>query len=144
MKKKLNKSQAEYFKKHNVNPGRLHEFRTNDVDNLKIGLHIDASVFEAGQKADCVYLIIDGTVGIYLPTNNTTTPDFILSENEIFGEMGIINNTLRTAKAVTISESNLVKINKDEFDKKLSSCDPFILGLIRVLVSRLSDMIKKQ
>ena len=33
--------------------------------------------------------------------------------------MGIINNTLRTAKAVTISETNLVKINKDEFDKNV-------------------------
>ena len=110
----------------------------------KINIDKETLIFEAGQKADFVYLIIDGTVGIYLPTNNTTAPDFILSENEIFGEMGIINNTLRTAKAVTISESNLVKINKDEFDKKLSSCDPFVMGLIRVLVSRLSDMIRKQ
>lgn len=110
----------------------------------KIYIDKETLIFEAGQKADCVYLIIDGTVGIYLPTNNTTSPDFILSENEIFGEMGIINNTLRTAKAVTISKSNLVKISKDEFNKKLSSCDPFIMGLIRVLVSRLSDMIKKQ
>ena len=51
-KKKLKKSQAEYFKKHNVNPGKLHEFRTSDVDDLKVGLHVDASVFEAGQKVD--------------------------------------------------------------------------------------------
>ena len=109
----------------------------------KISIDKETLIFEAGEKADCVYLIIDGKVGIYLPTNNTTSPDFLLSENEIFGEMGIINNTLRTAKAVTISESNLVKINKNEFDKKLSSCDPFISGLIRVLVARLSDMIRK-
>ena len=110
----------------------------------KIYIDKGTLIFEAGEKADFVYLIIDGKVGIYLPTNNTTSPDFILGENEIFGEMGIINDTLRTAKAATISETNLIKINKDEFDKKLSSCDPFVMGLIRVLVSRLSDMIKKQ
>ena len=110
----------------------------------KIYIEKGTLIFEAGEKADFVYLIIDGKVGIYLPTNNTTSPDFILGENEIFGEMGIINNTLRTAKAATISETNLIKINKDEFDKKLSSCDPFVMGLIRVLVSRLSDMIRKQ
>ena len=51
-KKKLKKSQAEYFKKHNLNPGKLHEFRTSNVDDLKVGLHVDASVFEAGQKVD--------------------------------------------------------------------------------------------
>ena len=110
----------------------------------KIYIEKGTLIFEAGEKADFVYLIIDGKVGIYLPTNNTTSPDFILGENEIFGEMGIINNTLRTAKAATISETNLIKINKDEFEKKLSSCDPFVMGLIRVLVSRLSDMIRKQ
>ncbi len=110
----------------------------------KIYIEKETLIFEAGQKADCVYLIIDGKVGIFLPTNNTNSPDFTLGENEIFGEMGIINNTLRTAKAATISEANLVRINKDEFDKKLSACDPFVMGLIRVLVSRLSDMIKKQ
>ena len=39
-KKKLKKSQAEYFKKHNVNPGNLHEFRTSSVDDLKVGLPV--------------------------------------------------------------------------------------------------------
>ena len=100
-------------------------------------------IFEAGQKADSVYLIIDGDVGIFLPTNNSSTPDFILGENEIFGEMGIINNTLRTARATTISDTNLYKISKNEFNNKLSSCDPFVMGLIRVLASRISNMIKK-
>ena len=34
--------------------------------------------------------------------------------------------------------------DKKEFDKKLSTCDPFIMGLIRVLVGRLSDLLKKK
>jgi len=110
----------------------------------KIYLDKETLIFEAGAKADFVYLIIDGDVGIYLPTNNSSKPDFILGKNEIFGEMGIINNALRTAKASTITETNLIKISKNEFENKLSSCDPFVMGLIRVLVSRISDMIKKQ
>ena len=110
----------------------------------KVKLDKETLIFESGQKADWVYLIIDGEVGIYLPTNDTPTPDFILSKNEIFGEMGIINNTLRTAKAFTLTETNLIKISKNEFNNKLSTCDPFVMGLIRVLVSRISVMIKKQ
>ena len=109
----------------------------------KINIDKNSIIFEAGQKADSVYLIINGDVGIFLPTNNSSTPDFILGENEIFGEMGIINNTLRTARATTISDTNLYKISKYEFNNKLSSCDPFVMGLIRVLASRISNMIKK-
>ena len=109
----------------------------------KIFINKKSLIFEAGQKADAVYLIIDGDVGIYLPTNNSSKPDFILGENEIFGEMGIINNTLRSAKALAISDTNLFKISKNEFNNKLSSCDPFVMGLIKVLASRISNMIKK-
>ena len=110
----------------------------------KINIKKNCTIFEAGQKSDAVYLILDGEVGIFLPTNNSIKPDFLLGENEIFGEMGLINKTLRSAKATTMSDTNLIKISKNDFDKKLSSCDPFILGLIRVLVTRLADLLKKQ
>ena len=109
----------------------------------KISIKKNVTIFEAGQKADAVYLILDGEIGIFIPTNNSLKPDFLLGDNEIFGEMGIINNTLRTAKATTMTDANLVRIKKKDFDKKLSNCDPFIMGLIRVLVGRLSDMLKK-
>ena len=110
----------------------------------KINIKKNNIIFEAGQKADAVYLIVDGEIGIFLPTNKSLKPDFLLGDNEIFGEMGIINNTLRTAKATTITDTNLVRISKIEFDKKLSSSDPFIMGLIRVLVARISDLLKKK
>ena len=109
----------------------------------KIKLKTNNTIFEAGQKADAVYLILEGEIGIFLPTNNSEKPDFLLGSNEIFGEMGIIGNTLRTAKATTMTDVNLVRISKNTFNNKLSSCDPFIMGLIRVLVGRLSDLLKK-
>ena len=52
----------------------------------KINIDKETLIFDSGEKADCVYLIIDGKVGIYLPTNNTTSPDYTLGENEIFGD----------------------------------------------------------
>jgi len=110
----------------------------------KIEIKKNTIIFEAGHKADAVYLILKGEIGIFLPQNDSLTPNFLLGENEIFGEMGIINNSLRTAKAYTMTDSNLIKISKSEFDKKLSTCDPFIMGLIRVLVGRISDMLKKE
>ena len=109
----------------------------------QIKLKKNNTIFEAGHKADAVYLILNGEIGIFLPTNNSMKPDFLLSSNEIFGEMGIISNTLRTAKAITMTDASLVRISKNTFNTKLSTCDPFIMGLIRVLVGRLSDMLKK-
>jgi len=110
----------------------------------KIIIKKNTIIFESGHKADAVYLILDGEIGIFLPQNKSLIPNFILGDNEIFGEMGIINNSLRTAKASTMTDANLIRISKSEFDKKLSTCDPFIMGLIRVLVGRISNMLKKE
>ena len=76
------------------------------------------TIFDAGDKADSVYLIVSGEIGIFLPTNNSMKPDFLLSSNEIFGEMGIISNTLRTAKAITMTDASLVRISKNTFNTK--------------------------
>jgi len=109
----------------------------------KIVVKKNETIFESGAKADSVYLIVSGEIGIFLPTNNSDKPDFILGENEIFGEMGVIDKSLRAGRADALSDVNLIKISQHEFNDKLSRSDPFITGLTRVLVARIRDLLKK-
>ena len=109
----------------------------------KIVVKRNETIFESGAKADSVYLIISGEIGIFLPTNNSDKPDFILGENEIFGEMGVIDKSLRAGRADALSDANLIKISQHEFNDKLSKSDPFITGLTRVLVTRIRGLLKK-
>ena len=76
------------------------------------------TIFEAGDKADAVYLIVSGEIGIFLPTNKSNKADFILGENEIFGEMGVIDKSLRAGRADALTEVNLIKISQHEFNDK--------------------------
>ena len=101
------------------------------------------TIFEAGDKADSVYLIVSGEIGIFLPTNKSGKADFILGENEIFGEMGVIDKSLRSGRADALTDVNLIKISQHEFTDKLSKSDPFVTGLTRVLVSRIRGLLKK-
>ena len=50
--KNLTKPCEEFFKKQNISNGELFEFRTDDVDNFKIGHHLTADVFEVGKMVD--------------------------------------------------------------------------------------------
>lgn len=109
----------------------------------KIAAKKNQIIFEAGEKADSVYLIVSGEIGIFLPTNKTDTPNFILGENEIFGEMGVVDQSLRAGRANAITDVNLIKISQDEFNVKLAESDPFITGLIRILVIRIRDLLKR-
>ena len=101
------------------------------------------TIFEAGDKADSVYLIVSGEIGIFLPTNKSNKPDFTLGENEIFGEMGVIDKSLRVGRADAISNVNLIQISQHEFNDKLSKSDPFVIGLNRVLVTRIRGLLKR-
>ena len=109
----------------------------------RIAIKKNETIFSAGDVADSVYLIISGEIGIFLPTNTSEKPDFTLGENEIFGEMGVIDKSLRAGRADAITDVNLIRISQNDFNDKLAKSDPFILGLIRVLVTRLRDLLKR-
>ena len=47
--KNLTKSSTEFFKKQNISNGELFEFRTEETDELKIGHHLTADIFEVGK-----------------------------------------------------------------------------------------------
>jgi large subunit ribosomal protein L3 len=50
--KNLTKSSTEFFKKQNIPNGELFEFRTEETDDLKIGHHLTADIFEVGKLVD--------------------------------------------------------------------------------------------
>ena len=101
------------------------------------------SVFRVGESPDKMYLLVKGSVGIFLPTNETTKPNFVIQENELFGEMGVIENELRMATARCLVESEIISITKDEFNQKVNESDVFVKGSLKALSYRLRTLEKK-
>ena len=64
-----------------------------------------------------MYLVISGQVGIFLPSNATNQPDFIVRENELFGEMGVVSDQSRMANATPDTDCDLLFVSREEFDK---------------------------
>ena len=109
----------------------------------KIDLNTGQFIFKAGEKSDKVFLLLEGEVGIFLPTNDTQQPNHKIQENEIFGEMGVIENELRMATARCLVESESISITKDEFDKRVNNSDVFVKGCLKALSYRLRSVEKK-
>jgi CRP-like cAMP-binding protein len=99
-------------------------------------------IFRKGDSAEGLYILSAGEVGLYFPTNETKLPDIILKENEIFGEMGVIDNELRMATAKALSESTLVYLTRKEFEKKLDASDFVVRGVLGALSDRLRQAQK--
>ena len=100
------------------------------------------SIFKAGDKSGKVYLLVSGSVGIFLPDNDSKEPNFYIRENEIFGEMGVIDDELRMADARAMEESELVSVDKAEFAKMLNESNVFVRAVVGVLSTRLRQIQK--
>ena len=75
--------------------------------------------------------------------NETKNPNFVVEENELFGEMGVIENQSRMATARCLEECEIISITKKEFDERVNSSDVFVKGCLNALSYRLRQVEKK-
>jgi CRP/FNR family transcriptional regulator, cyclic AMP receptor protein len=90
-------------------------------------------IFQEGDKADGLYIVKSGKVGIRL--GNRTLAE--LTTNSIFGEMALIDDAPRSATAVAVTDVELVAISEKQFLFLVSQTPFFALKVMRVLARRL-------
>ena len=98
-------------------------------------------IFNEGTYGDSAYMIDFGKVGIISLANQNDKRKLIatLKKDDIFGEMGLIDNKVRTATAIALEETQVSVISKKTFDYLLKH-DPLALRpLIKVLSHRLRN-----
>ena len=130
----LSKSQSEFFKKNNINPGSLSEFKVeNDIDTFEIGKHMTADVFEVGQFVDITgtskgkgyagvikrhnFSMQDATHGNSLAhrahgsIGQCQTPGRVWKGKKMSGHMGNVKKTVQNLKIVELDvENNVVYV----------------------------------
>ena len=131
----LNKSQKEFFKKVNLEPGSLAEFRLDDSNesSFEIGSHLTADLFEVGQYVDVTgtskgkgyagvikrhnFKMQDATHGNSLAhrahgsIGQCQTPGRVWKGKKMSGHMGDVQKTVQSLKIVHMDvENNVIYI----------------------------------
>jgi CRP-like cAMP-binding protein len=90
-------------------------------------------IFEVGTPGDCMYVVIEGEVGIVSGgrTIETTGPGGIL------GEMSLIDRSPRSATAIAHTACRLVPIDEKRFQFLVGQTPFFALQVMRVMCARL-------
>lgn len=77
-------------------------------------------IFSQGDKGDSLYIINKGKVRIYRRSlDGIETELTLLREGNYFGELALLTGKPRAGYAETMEETELIVINKDQFDKIL-------------------------
>ncbi|MCB1321668.1 MAG: cyclic nucleotide-binding domain-containing protein, partial [Leptospiraceae bacterium] len=90
-------------------------------------------IFNEGEESDVAYQVISGRVDIYRRVPGGTVQLGTVEEGEIFGEMGIISDTPRSACAAALTDVTLRAISCQTLDLLLERQPEIIVQIIRVL-----------
>ena len=132
--KNIQKSQKEFFKKINLNPGSLNEFKLKgDSETFEVGKHLTAEIFKIGQYVDVTgiskgkgyagvikrhnFSMQDATHGNSLAhrahgsIGQCQTPGRVWKGKKMSGHMGNVQKTVQSLKIVDMDiENNVIYI----------------------------------
>ena len=130
----LTKAKSEFFRKINIDPGSLSEFKVDsDLDSCAIGKHLTAEIFEIGQYVDVTgtskgkgyagvikrhnFAMQDATHGNSLAhrahgsIGQCQTPGRVWKGKKMSGQMGNVQKTVQSLKIVDLDiENNVIYI----------------------------------
>ena len=97
------------------------------------------NVFKEGETGNCMYIIFKGTVRVHKGIQTLA----ILTDNNYFGELALLDTDTRSATVTTETECILYKINQEPF-YDLIECRPEVIkAVVQNLSKRLRDVNHK-
>ena len=75
-------------------------------------------IFQEGEPGNCAYIIKEGKIELSILSNGQHLPVAVLEKGELFGEMALIDDSLRSASAIAETEVELLTISEHLSKKK--------------------------
>ena len=104
----------------------------------------DEIIFDEGEEGQGLFLVLSGRVKIVLPSN---APSFLLElgPGAFFGEVALLDQSLRTAQARAVEDTQIVVLFRAEFYSLLEThsaiASRISFQLARVLAARLRQAV---
>jgi CRP-like cAMP-binding protein len=103
-------------------------------------------VIEAGEIGDCLYIIVDGEVEVYIEMGEKPEKIILstLGNGDYFGEMSLITGEPRSANVMTLRKCEFLRLSKIDFDQLILNNPSITISLSHMLSQRLkSSNIKR-
>lgn len=89
-----------------------------------------------GEEAFVAYIIQSGKVSVFTEKDGKKVEFSKLEPGQIFGEVALIQDTVRTASVEALEDCNMIVITRDAFKHKLLKSDVTIKAVVEMLSAR--------
>ena len=97
------------------------------------------TIFSKGDMGDCMYIIQTGSVRIH----DGAYTFAVLHENEVFGELSLLDAETRSASATCDQPGTLLKLDQQPFYQILSKDKEVLKGILKMLCRRIRALDEK-
>lgn len=106
------------------------------IINLKAG----KSIFKEGDLGRSMYIVLEGTIEIYVVVNHQEMKLAVMQQGDFFGEMALFRQKPRSACARVIADVRLAVIDsKPQLEKFLMDNPMFAAKMVTIMASRLAN-----
>ena len=99
-------------------------------------------VFSKGEKGSSMYIVLSGSVQIFLPPPDKDTPPVVLKDlrtGEYFGELSLFDDKPRSASVVATVETILLELTREEFGEHLARSKTAAMTILGEMAERLRE-----
>ena len=110
-------------------------------DRLRRTLAAGEILFRQGQQGNAAYVIESGVIEIFSERDDVRQVIARLGSNDIFGEMALLGDAVRSASAAALEPTQLMVVTHDHLNERLLGADPMTRHLLRTVVLRCREML---
>ncbi len=103
---------------------------------MHVQLRMGELLFSEGDPPTTAFLIEKGQIEIRANQGGTDVVLSVLGPGDLVGEMAVIDDSVRTASAMALSDCTLLIIGRDQIAERLSGTDPIIRSLLEGQLKR--------
>jgi CRP/FNR family transcriptional regulator, cyclic AMP receptor protein len=101
-------------------------------------------ILRAGEETDALYIVLSGRVKVLIPDEEGHEVILsIMGPHEFFGEMGLLDDQVRSASVETLESCEMLRVSKAGFTNILKDNFDLAMLIMRSLVKRLREADRK-
>lgn len=103
----------------------------------------DEILIEEGHSDDCLYVVLQGKIGVTKQTGGgDETTLHIMSKDEFAGQMGFVDGKHHTATLKALGGAQVLALRRDDLESKLDSNPHLVYQIMRTVVRSGHDILR--
>jgi CRP/FNR family cyclic AMP-dependent transcriptional regulator len=103
---------------------------------------VGARVFAQGEAGTSMYIVVSGTVQVFLPSERDGGPRVVLADlraGQYFGELALFDDKPRSASVEALVDTVVLQLTREDFAAYLANSKGAAMAVLGVMAERLRD-----